>query len=150
MSLRTELIRDSVLRVGEVVGVNGRRVKVRVDNEKNLSDLLFDGKVVKNISVDSYIEIRKGFLSLIGKVDGEDIEEEPKSFSVADDEQVTKIRRLLFVSLVGYIGADNKFEGGTNELPMIGNEAFVVSAEKIKSIHRLVDDGELSITGSGN
>ena len=58
--------RDTVLRVGEVVEVSGRRIFVSVDGQKNLSDLFFNGEFVRNVSVNSYIEIRKGFLSLKG------------------------------------------------------------------------------------
>ena len=141
-----ELIRDAVLRVGEVVAVRGRTVTVEVDKRKNQTDLMFNGEIVKNILVDSYVEIRKGFLSLIGKVDGEEIKEEPASYKDDKDESAIKIRRLLSVSLVGFIDSDNVFEGGTKELPLIGNEAFVVSAEKIKTIHKLVEGDELSIT----
>ena len=61
-----ELIQDAVLRVGEVVRVHGRTVTVEVDKEKNRSDLMFAGEVIRNISVNSFVEIRKGFLSLIG------------------------------------------------------------------------------------
>src|SRR5690348_2279104 len=70
------LLREAVLRIGEVNGVDGRRIYVLVDKNKNLSDLFFDGDILKNISVNSYIEIRKGFLSIIGRVEGEKIEEE--------------------------------------------------------------------------
>ena len=68
-----DLDQDSILRVGEVLEVHGRKVIVEVDKTKNHPDLLYAGTVVRNISVDSYIEIRKGFISLIGKVDGEEI-----------------------------------------------------------------------------
>ncbi len=144
--LRDRLIEDAILRVGEVVAVHGRKVTVQVDKEKNLSDLLFDGKVIKNIAVDSYIEIRKGFLSLIGKVEGEEIKEELTRYKEDYSERGNLIKRLLTVSLVGYIDSDNKFQGGTRELPLIGNEAFVVTAEKIKIIHDLADEGDLKIT----
>lgn len=137
---------DSILRVGRVVEVHGRKVIVEVDKLKNHPDLLYNGGVIRNIAVDSYIEIRKGFLCLIGKVDGEQIKEEPRTNSKNSDEQRVNIKRLLTVSLVGYIDCDDRFEGGTKELPLIGNEAFVVSAEKSKIIHQLVEAGELSIT----
>ena len=38
--------------------------------------MFFDGDILRNISVNSYIEIRKGFLSLIGRVEREKIEED--------------------------------------------------------------------------
>ena len=46
-----ELIQDAVLRVGEVVRVHGRTVTVEVDKKKNHSDFMYEGDVIKNISV---------------------------------------------------------------------------------------------------
>lgn len=62
---------EAVLRVGEVCEVAGRAVIILVDKNKNLSDLFYQGKVLRNVSVGSFIEIKKGFLSLIGKVESE-------------------------------------------------------------------------------
>jgi hypothetical protein len=70
------LLQDAVLRVGEVCAVDGRKVYILVDRNKNLTDLFLDGDILKNISVNSFVEIRKGFLSLIGRVEGEKIEED--------------------------------------------------------------------------
>ena len=140
-----EVTQDSILRVGEVIEVHGRKVVVEVDKLKNHPDLLYDGGVVRNISVGSYIEIRKGFLRLIGKVDGEEIREDPKAYSRASEDLSSKIQRRLAVSLVGYIDSDDRFESGTKELPLIGNEAFVVSVATAQVVHRLVDDRDLKI-----
>lgn len=144
--LTDDLVRDSILRVGEVVAVHGRTVTVQVDQEKNLSHLLFDGMLIKNISVYSYIEIRKGFIGLIGRVEGEEIKEELRSFSQVSENRFNEMRRLLTVSLVGYIDKDNRFAGGTKELPLIGNEAFIMSADKIRTLHDLLDSSDLSVT----
>ena len=65
--------RQAVLRVGEVCAVEGRRIFVLVDAQKNVSDLLLDGEILKNVSVNSFVEIRKGFLSIIGKIDVADV-----------------------------------------------------------------------------
>lgn len=140
-----KLTRDAVLRIGEVCAVDGRRINVLVDREKNLSDVFYDGDLLKNISVNSYIEIRKGFLSIIGRVEGEKIEED---LSIAADEQrevVGKIRRILTVSLAGYIDESGVFTGGTRELPLIGNEAYIVTRERIHQVHNLVQPGSLCI-----
>jgi DNA helicase HerA-like ATPase len=141
-----KLVQDAVLRVGEVCGVDGRRVYVRVDKNKNLTDLFLDGDILKNISVNSFIEIRKGFLSLIGRVEGEEIEEErppspAKQFSTAN-----RSKRTLTVALSGYIDEKGRFTGGTKELPLIGNEAYVVTREKIALVHNLATDGAPSIS----
>jgi hypothetical protein len=67
---------EAVLRVGEVCEVSGRTISILVDKNKNLSDLFFRGKVLKNVSVGGFIEIKKGFMSLIGKIEAEKILEE--------------------------------------------------------------------------
>jgi hypothetical protein len=52
-----------------------------------------------------------------------------------------KNRRFLTISLVGYIGLDGRFIGGIKELPLIGNEAFIVTESKINKIHNLLKKG---------
>jgi hypothetical protein len=42
----------------------------------NLSDMFLYGQILRNIAVNGFIEIRKGFMSLIGRVEGENIEED--------------------------------------------------------------------------
>ncbi|MBZ0300248.1 MAG: ATP-binding protein [Anaerolineae bacterium] len=140
-----QLTKDAILRVGEVSEVNGRKVLIKVDKNKNLSDVFFDGDILKNIAVNSYVEIRKGFLSIIGKVDGEKIEEEPIGYDHDGYDEVNRNRRYLTVSLSGYISQDGKFSVGTRELPLIGNEAYIVTKEQILQIHNLVGDGALFI-----
>lgn len=141
-----QLMRDEILRVGIVSEVSGRMVTVKVDENKNLSQIFFDGEILRNIAVDSFIEIRKGFLSLIGKVDGERIEEEPIGYETHGYDKVDKNRRYLTVSLIGYIGLNQKFTAGTKELPLIGNEAYIVTKEQIHLIHNLVTDDDFKIS----
>lgn len=71
-----ELEHDAVFRVGRVTSVDGRRVKIAVDKLKNTSHLLYQGGVVRNVAVGSYVKIAKGFGELIAKVDGEFVEED--------------------------------------------------------------------------
>src|SRR5690606_29943374 len=49
-------------------------------------------------------------------------------------------KRVLTVSLSGYIDETGKFTGGTKELPLVGNEAYVITKDKLHVIHSLVDD----------
>lgn len=138
----TKLTQDAVLRIGEVAGVDGRKVYVLVDKNKNLSDMFFDGDILRNISVNSYIEIRKGFLSLIGRVEGEKIEEDYPTPADGALEPVNRNKRVLTVALAGYIDERGRFNGGTKELPLIGNEAYIVTQEKIRQVHNLAcEDG---------
>lgn len=136
---------EAVLRVGQVTEVSGRRIFVRVDKNKNVSDLLFDGQILRNVSVNGYIEIRKGFLTLIGKVEGERVDEVTASDN-APVAHFDKNRRVLTIALVGFVNKDGQFQGGTRELPLIGNEAFLVTSERIHQIHKLAIDGSITVS----
>ncbi len=141
--ISTNLTKDAILRIGEVTGIDGRKIYISVDKNKNSSDLLFDGKIIKNVSVGSYIEIAKGFLGIIGKVDGEKLEKETLHQKSEEDsryEVIDKNKRTLTVSLIGYIGYDGGYKGGIKELPLIGNEAYILTEEKIHKIHNLIKD----------
>src|SRR5581483_9767476 len=110
----------------------------------------FDGDILRNISVNSYIEIRKGFLSLIGRVEGEKIEEDYPAATDEDFEPVNRNKRVLTVALAGYIDECGTFTGGTKELPLIGNEAYIVTREKVRRVHNLVrgDDSPAIVIAS--
>ncbi|HAM38319.1 MAG: ATPase [Elusimicrobia bacterium RIFOXYD2_FULL_34_15] len=146
--MNNKLLKNAILRIGEVSGIEGRKVFIKVDKNKNSSDILFDGNVIKNIAVGSYVEIKKGFLSIIGKVDSEKLTEEVvfNKNKENDYTNINKNNRILTLGLVGYIGINGKFIGGIKELPLIGNEAFILSEQKIHCIHNLrKDNSSLSI-----
>lgn len=46
---------DAIFKIGRVISVDGRIIRVRVDTTKNTSHLLYRGKLLKNISVGGYI-----------------------------------------------------------------------------------------------
>ena len=136
------LEKEAVLRVGEVSAVTGRKVFITVDSEKNLSELFFDGDVLRNIAVGSYVDIRKGFLSLIGHVEGENAQ--------LDDRRLSPLvviggRRTLSVSLVGFLDRRGQFFGGTKELPLVGNEAFLLTKQKLHQVHNLVHPSGIAL-----
>jgi len=141
-----KLLNDAVLRIGEVCAVDGRRIYVLVDRNKNLSDMFLDGDILKNISVNSYIEIRKGFLSIIGRVEGEKVDSDARASSDTTREPADLYKRILTVSLSGYIDEAGIFQGGTRELPLIGNEAYIVTRAKVHQVHNLARPSEPSIT----
>lgn len=146
--MNNSLVKDAVLRVGEVSGIEGRQVYITLDKNKNASELFFDGAILKNISVGSYIEIRKGFLSIIGKAEGEKLIED-SYFNKDENNQyqhIDKNKRTLSVTLSGYINMEGAFVGGIKELPLIGNEAFILTETKIHKIHNLLKkDSSLKI-----
>src|SRR4029079_9040592 len=91
--------RDAVLRVGEVTAVEGRRIYILVDKKKNLSHMFLDGDVITNIAVNNYVAIRKGFLSIIGRVEGERIEEYFRRGADDEREPTDRNKRILTVAL---------------------------------------------------
>lgn len=135
IALPDRLRKEAVLRVGAVSAVTGRKVFVSVDTDKNLSELFYDGDVLRNIAVGSYVDIRKGFLSLIGRVEGENARIEGED---SEERAPQPGRRTLAVSLVGFLDREGQFFGGTKELPLVGNEAFLLTKEKVHQVHCLV------------
>jgi len=123
---------NSVFKVGVVFSVDGRDVKIKVDRNKNTSHLFYKGDLIKNVSVGSYVKIIKGFISIIGKVESEYItnKENDKIYHATEDE----IFRLLNVKLIGFFD-NGQFNRGINELPLIDNECYLLTAEEYNSIH---------------
>lgn len=135
------LLEDAVLKIGEVSGIEGRKIFVSMDKNKNTSDILFNGDLLKNVSVGSYVEIRKGFVSIIGKVDGERLTDDKLDIDDNSYEPTDVNKRILTMSLSGYIDAKGIFKNGIKELPLIGDEAFILTNEKLHMVHNL-DKGD--------
>lgn len=139
------ILKDSIFKVGRVTSVDGRFVGIKVDKEKNSSHLLYKGNLLKNTSVGSYIKIAKGFIDIIGKIEGEHIKEE-KNFSNKNyGNEKEKIDRILKVSLFGFFHGNN-FEKGIKELPLIDNECFILTDNEFNKIHNFVKEGDEPIT----
>ena len=95
-------IYNSVFRIGIVHSVDGRVVKVLVDKDKNNSHLIFQGQLIKNVAVGSYVKVLKGFETIVGKVESEYIETD-KRVPVQYSSQEECINRVLIVKGVGHI-----------------------------------------------
>lgn len=132
------ILKDSIFRIGKVFSVEGRLVKIKVDKQKNASHLLYKGELLKNVGVGGYIKIIKGFISIIGKVESEQIQED-KSVNHSYNKEEDKINRILNVSLLGFVDS-NTFERGIKELPLIDNECFLLDKEEIEKVHDFVDE----------
>ncbi len=139
-----ELTRRSIFIIGRVLSVDGRIVKIRVNKNKNQSHLLYAGKPVKNISVGGYVKIVKGFVSIIGKVDGEFISEE-KYFNRKYNKEETRISRTLQVSLFGHFD-NGRFKQGIKEMPLIDNECYLLNRDEFTALHKFYKGGDKTIT----
>ncbi len=126
---------NPALYIGKVEAVRGRLVEINVHKAKNSPHLIFNGKIIKGVSVGSYVKICKGFQELIGKVDEEFITEN-KLISQKDYKQEKeRIKRILKLSLVGYFESGN-FKQGIKVLPLLDNEAFLL--EEVNSIRFII------------
>lgn len=140
------LQKDSIFKVGKVISVEGRTIKIEVDKTKNSAHLLYQGKLLRNISVNGYVKITKGFTRIIGKVEGEFIVEDKKYSSKNYTSEKQKIKRILQVSLLGFFSAKG-FERGIKELPLINNECFLLDLPEFEDVHNFVkkDDDPLTL-----
>lgn len=141
MSNESQILEDSIFKVGEVVSVDGRIVRIKVDKSKNTSHLLYKGELLKNISVGGYIKIIKGFTKIVGKVDGEFTHEDPFYSNKEYGSEKEKINRVLAVSLLGFFNG-NEFERGIKELPLVGNECYLLQNEEFNNVHDFIRDDD--------
>lgn len=132
------LQKDAVFNIGKVTSVEGRRVRVAVNKLKNSSHLLYQGEIVRNVAVGSFVKIAKGFVELVASVDGERVEEDHGA-SEGYRRNVDKQNRQLEVSLVGYF-EKGKFRRGVREMPLLDNECFLLSEDEFRAIHTFVSD----------
>ena len=134
------MLNDNILKIGYVIEVQTRTVSIFVHKEKNLQHIIYNGELIKNIGVGNFIEIRKGFLKLIGKIEGEILKEED------EEKKKRKFTRILRVSINGCINNNGIFESNPNELPLIGNEAYIITNDKLKKLFNLISKDEYYIS----
>lgn len=139
-----ELQKDSIFKVGKVTSVEGRTIKIEVDKTKNSSHLLYNGEVIRNISVNSYVKITKGFIRIIGKVDGEFIVEDKLVSDKDYTNEREKIKRILIVRLMGFF-SNRGFERGIKELPLINNECFLLDRKEFQEVHKFVKNDDVPL-----
>ena len=145
--LQEQILDDSVFTIGNVLSVEGRNITVKVNKDKNLPHLFFQGRTVKNVSVglSNYVKITKGFTTIICKVEGERIKEDKQQSGKKYISEKQKIDRLLNVSVFGFYDSDNNFQHGIKEMPLIGSECKLLSRDEFEKLHQLADSNELSV-----
>ena len=140
---------QSIFRIGEVVSVSGREVRIAIDKEKNLPHLFFQGQLIKNVSVGSYVKILNGFDVLIAKIEVEYIEREHVEDKSNYPQQGSQVKRLLTASLIGYMSA-SKFVKGVKKLPLVGNDAYILNPTEFDTIHCFADDSNDKVIRIGS
>lgn len=146
-NLQQRIVEDSVFTIGSVSSVKGKDIIVKVNKDKNLPHLFFNGKTIKNVSVglSNYVKIVKGFTEIICKVEGEYLEEDRFQANKNYTNEKQRIERYLNVSVFGFYDGDHKFQHGIKEMPLIGSECRLLSRDEFEELHQLSTDKELSV-----
>lgn len=120
------------LKIGEVCEVQGKNVKAGIYSDMNTEYLNYNGSVIKNVGIGSFILIRKGFNNIIGKVDGEYTRE---NTSIENNyyPKGNSIKRIISISILGGMKQE-KFIHGLTDLPLIGNFVYILEEQIIAKI----------------
>lgn len=134
---------SNILKIGEVIEVKGQKVRAKVYQEKNTSTLNYNGNIIKNVSVGSFVKIRKNFLSIIGRVEGEYVND--KVIREDYSEKSASINRIIEISIVGRIDDDGVFKRGLSELPLISNYIYILTNKEVQMIFSFVKEDDPAI-----
>lgn len=140
-NINNHLKADAFSKIGEVVEIDGTKVIVKVDNNKNLSNLFYDGMLYKNVGIGRYLKIKKDYMYMIGKINKEYLKE-PSKF--VGEKYFSYYDRFVELNIVGYID-NGKYSKGIKELPLLYNEAFLLSETEISALYLLPDKIQIPI-----
>lgn len=120
------------LNVGFVTQVKGTAVVAKVNNTLYQSTYFHHGKILRGIAINEFVLIRKGYQDIVGKIIGEEVIE---NFNLRSDElDQKKYERFIELNILGYFFEGN-FYSGIKYLPMINDQLFLISDEKIAEIY---------------
>ncbi|MGD7025246.1 helicase HerA domain-containing protein [Rossellomorea vietnamensis] len=138
---RTFLEKKAFSKIGKVIEVNGRLITVLVDENKNFSNLFFEGEVFRNVGIGSYIKIEKDFKFIVGKISKEYLKEKKSLINNPNNQQQPLFDRFIEISIIGFF-ENGVFYKGIKELPFLYNEAFLMSDTEIKKIYKMYADSK--------
>lgn len=137
-----DYMKDSIFRIGEVYAVRGREITIKVDQNKNLSHIVYNGNLIKNVSVGSYLKITKGFYNFVAKVESEMLCE--NNHFTEYHSQTETLTRLLIVKIIGYFEQGRYFKG-VKEVPLIGDACFLLDNDEFLLIHKFASKNDVTI-----
>ena len=138
------VINASIFKVGKVVEITGRTVKVKVDTGKNATSVLYNGELIQNISVGGYIKIKKGLEEMIGKIDSETVSENKRKLKTPYSSNREIVSRVINIKILGFIDR-GIFKRGIKELPLIDNDCYLLTREEFNIIHNFIQKNDESI-----
>jgi len=123
-------------KIGQVIEVRGQKIRIKVFENKNSNILVYQGQIVKNVSVGSFVKIPKGFSNIIGKIEGEYIYENNipmPSTNVRFSKESESIDRIIEVSIMGVLDND-RFKRGLIDIPLVFSDVFILTDDEVQKI----------------
>lgn len=121
-------------KIGQVIEVKGQKLRIRVFENKNSNVLIYMGQVIKNVSVGSFVKIPKGYSNIIGKIEGEYIQEITNQNT---KDRFTKesetIDRIIEVSILGVL-SNNRFKRGLIDIPLVFSDVYILLNDEVQKI----------------
>lgn len=115
------------IQVGEVIGVKGVNITLKIFDDSSKDILFHRGKKLKGISIREYVIIQRGFKEIVCSVEGEYLDE--SKYEKDGLESISFIRKVE-VKPIGYF-SDGLFNEGIKYLPMIRDQVFLASEDQI-------------------
>ncbi|MBW9336709.1 DUF87 domain-containing protein [Herbaspirillum sp. RU 5E] len=126
--------------VGEVIAVAGVKISLRIFEEKNLETIFLNGVKYRGVSLREHIAVQRGFIDIVCLVEGEYLDER----KVDSQTDGATFLRKVDVRPIGYI-ADGKFYEGVKYMPMIRDQASLLSEPMVAQIYGADGDTNFSI-----
>ena len=124
-------------KIGQVIEVRGQKLRIRVFENKNSNILIYQGHVIKNVSVGGFVKIPKGFSNIIGRIEGEYIQETKPTGNVSDCLRFTKesetIDRIIEVNIMGVLN-DGRFQRGLIDIPLVFSDVYMLTDKEVGKI----------------
>lgn len=134
--------------IGQVIEVRGQKLRIRVFENKNSNILVYQGHVIKNVSVGSFVKITKGFSNIIGRIEGEYIRENKSTVDNDCPPRFSKesetIDRIIEVSILGVLN-DGRFQRGLIDIPLVFSDVYMLTSAEVQKIFEFSSDLNASV-----
>nr|WP_243176737.1 ATP-binding protein [Clostridium gasigenes] len=120
------------MKIGEIIEVRGQKIRARVYTDKNTSNLNYNGLIIKNICVGGFVKVKKGFNDIIGKIEGEYIQEKKYNTKYIENKEI--IERIIEITIIGTIDKLGNFKRGLAELPLVSNCIYILKEEEVQKV----------------
>ncbi|NLK37170.1 MAG: DUF87 domain-containing protein, partial [Epulopiscium sp.] len=139
------IVLNEFMKLGQVVEVRGQKIRARVFENKNGPILLYKGDIIKNVSVGSFIKIPKGFISIIGKIEGEHISElREQNAAQRFQKESDSIERMIDISVLGVM-EHGVFMKGMVEIPLVFSDVYILEEYELQRVFSFFEDKQNAV-----